>query len=201
LQEWREKRLIPLFLAIHGWHDYCILICMKTQEPETNRKPILRILIVDDDQNSLKAVSFCLSPLGYECTQANQPQIALQQYRAQPYDIVITDMQMPGMSGIELLKAIRAIDEKAKVVILTGHGDLKTAAAAINNRAYGFLGKPLVITELYDIVHSIEREIYQEKSEIVDKRKLEEAVVGLRDVYRELLRTLKTMGMPGGKNE
>ncbi len=161
----------------------------------------LNILVVDDDESALKAISFCLSPLGHHCTKEKAPENALKLYKQKPFDIVITDMQMPGMTGVELLKEVRAFDQNARVIIVTAFGDLETAKAAINNRAYGFLGKPVDVKEIYSLVLSIEREIRKDNAEKETKQKLEEALLKLKDVYCGLLVHLKSIDAGNGKNE
>ncbi len=173
---------------------------MKQTDLKASKPSTLRILVVDDDENSRSAMAHCIAPLGYDCTLESSPEKALALYRAGSYDIVITDMQMPGMSGIELLKAIRANDEKARVIIVTAFGDLDTARAAINNRAYGFFGKPINITEFYDTIRAIKREINREEAVLLDKEKLEEALSALKDVYRDLIGIIKSTNARSGKS-
>ncbi len=165
------------------------------------RNQALDILVVDDDDDSLKAIEYCLFPLGHRCTKEKDPENALALYRKNGYDIVFTDMQMPHMTGIDLLKAIRSFDEKARIVIVTAYGDLDTARAAVNNRAYGFLGKPIVIEEIYGLVHLIEREIRREESEKIDKEKIEREYLRLKVVYMELLEQLRTIDGGNGHSE
>jgi two-component system response regulator HydG len=166
---------------------------MEQTEMKADKQNTLRILVVDDDENSRSAMAHCIAPLGYDCTLESSPEKALGLYRTKPYDIVITDMQMPGMNGIELLKAIRAFDERARVIIVTAYGDLDTARAAINNRAYGFFGKPINITEFYHTLRAMKREIFREEATKFDKKKLEEALLALQEAYRELIGVIKSI--------
>ena len=150
----------------------------------------LNILIVDDDDDSLMAMQFALYQLGHVLILSKDPEEALELYKEQDFDVVVTDMRMPKMNGIELLKAIRNYNENARVIIVTAYGDLDTAIKAINNRAFGFLSKPVYIEKLYELVHAIEKEIKTNKTEIIKQQKLENAYLKLKDVYKELLTQL-----------
>jgi DNA-binding NtrC family response regulator len=150
----------------------------------------LNILIVDDDNDSLNAMQFALYQLGHVLKLSKDPEEALELYKKEDFDIVVTDMRMPKMNGIELLIAVRNHNENARVIIVTAYGDLDTAIQAINNRAFGFLSKPISIEKLYELVHVIEKEIKNNKTENVKKQKLEKSYLKLKNVYKELLTQL-----------
>lgn len=124
----------------------------------------MTLLIVDDDTNALEDMVQSLKPSGYQVTSTNDPLEALEFYNKKRFDAVISDIRMPGMNGIELLREIRKVDPKAKVILLTAFGDLATAIAAVNNHAYSFFGKPLEFKDLMDCLHSIEKELHGEVS-------------------------------------
>jgi len=118
----------------------------------------VKILIVDDDAMSRNAVtSFLAEDLGHETVQCASAEEALQHCRAEPFPLVVTDMRMQGMSGLGLLRAVRALPgrESTEVVIMTGFGDMESAIAALRAGAVDYLLKPLNIEELALVVDRI----------------------------------------------
>ena len=133
------------------------------------------ILIIDDDKDILRSLKRSLAPGGYQCFTFHEPEPAIESYRKERYDAVLTDFKMPSMSGIEVLKALKRIDEDAKVIIMTGYGDEATALEAMNLGAYGFYLKPLNIADLIAKLNRLEIEsrIEKLKSEEYDLLKKE----------------------------
>jgi two-component system response regulator HydG len=112
----------------------------------------IRVLVVDDDEPHAQAVAESLERVGYECTVANSGQEGLRLIEEQNFDIVLTDLIMDGVGGLEVLaKAKRELPD-AEVVILTGHGTIKTAVTAMQAGATQYLTKPLDINELRTVV-------------------------------------------------
>ena len=104
----------------------------------------MKILIVDDEETCLDDVGAALLPTGYACLKSNSSKKALKMVKTDAsIDVVITDVRMPEMDGIELLKAIKKERPSVEVIVMTAYGDLKTAIASINNRAYAFFAKPV----------------------------------------------------------
>ncbi len=118
----------------------------------------MKILLIDDDEVSIKSLSSFLDMANHCCQAFTVSQQAVEAYRWNAYDVVITDMIMPGLNGLEVLQRVRSINPDAKVIIVTGHLDLGIIIAALNNRAYAFLGKPLRIEELMATLARVEQE-------------------------------------------
>src|SRR4051794_3983202 len=112
----------------------------------------IRVLVVDDDEPHAEAVAESLERVGYECVIATSGREGLKLIEEHTFDIVLTDLVMDGVGGLEILgKAKRELPD-AEVVILTGHGTIKTAVTAIQAGATSFLPKPLDINELRTVV-------------------------------------------------
>ncbi len=108
----------------------------------------IRVLVVDDDEPHAEAVAESLERVGYECVVATSGREGLRLIEEQDFDIVITDLIMDGVGGLEVLaKAKRELPD-AEVVILTGHSTIKTAVTAMQAGASTYLTKPLDINEL-----------------------------------------------------
>jgi diguanylate cyclase (GGDEF)-like protein len=106
-----------------------------------DKKPF-RILVVDDDESLRTVVSQVLIEDGHEVTVAGSGEEALEVCRNEFPALVITDIVMGGMSGIELLKEIKRLHPETQVIIITSHASLDTAITAIRSGAYDYLIKP-----------------------------------------------------------
>jgi len=114
------------------------------------------ILIVDDEAVTRTGLQRILSRAGYAVTEAPTAPEALDLLRQQRFDLVITDLQMPGMDGFELLQALKQRGAQLPVVMLTGHGTMETVVQALRHGVNDFLTKPYRPEELLQVV---EREI------------------------------------------
>jgi two-component system response regulator AtoC len=106
------------------------------------------ILIVDDDPLILKTLSTHFSKSGYEVLTADDGREGLESYAESMPDLVILDIRLPDVDGLEALRRIRDIDPKALVVIITAYDDMKTTVEAIKSGAFEYLVKPLDFLEL-----------------------------------------------------
>ena len=111
-----------------------------------------RILVVDDDESLRWVTQAQLQQSGYEATAAASGREALDRMREDPPDLVITDLMMPGMSGLELLKRIRAEYPEVIVIMVTAFGAVDTAVEAMKAGAYDYLTKPVNVDELRIVV-------------------------------------------------
>jgi two-component system, NtrC family, response regulator AtoC len=115
----------------------------------------VKVLLVDDEQDVRKSLSSFLSKLGHQVTGATSGLEGLREFHSQPFDLLITDIRMPGMDGLELLQRIKEIEHSAvDVIVITGHGDMDNAIKALKYGAFDYLQKPINVREL---VITIER--------------------------------------------
>lgn len=113
------------------------------------------ILIVDDEEGLREGLSKLLEDEGYAVECAEDGEKALEIVRCKHIDLMLTDMRMPGMSGIELLKQVRKIREDIGVIILTGYGEIESYIEAMNFGAMEYVSKPFKVNELKFIVSKI----------------------------------------------
>jgi DNA-binding NtrC family response regulator len=106
------------------------------------------ILIVDDDDDTSALLQVALRKRGFDVQTSNCGDAALGVLRSWPADVVVTDVQMPGLSGIELCRALRERHPNLLTLVLTGVGDLNTAVEAIRAGAFDFIVKPVKIEAL-----------------------------------------------------
>ena len=106
------------------------------------------ILIVDDEKNYLVILEALLAPEGYEIITEDNVVSALRLVREADLDLVITDMRMPGMNGMELLEEAKKIDPELPVIMMTAYGTIEKAVEAMKKRAYDYITKPFRNEEL-----------------------------------------------------
>jgi len=100
------------------------------------------ILIVDDEKNYLLVLEALLGPQGYEIITVNNAHDALRSVREADLDLVITDVKMPGMNGMELLEESKKIKPELPVIIMTAYGSIEMAVEAMKKNAYDYITKP-----------------------------------------------------------
>jgi len=101
-----------------------------------------RILVVDDQALFLRMMSKILDDCGYEVTEASNAYEALEFYLQRHFPLVVTDVEMPGMSGIELVKTLKHINDNTEIVVMNSYASLDTALTAMRAGAYDYLIKP-----------------------------------------------------------
>ena len=102
-----------------------------------------RILVVDDDVDGLEVLRTRLAHAGYDVETAESAEQALARVKAFDPGLIVTDVRMPGMTGLELLSKVRETMEGVHVVVMTAHDDMQTAVAAMKSGAFDFLVKPV----------------------------------------------------------
>ena len=117
-------------------------------------KKIGRVMVVDDEENIREVLSNYLNSLGYEVETANDGQDALEKFEVGGYDLIISDLLMPTIDGLELLKKIRDKDREVIFLMITGYPSIETAVEAIKKGAYDYITKPF---HMEDVKLRIER--------------------------------------------
>jgi len=112
-----------------------------------------RILVVDDDPSVRKLLVAALTEAGHSVAAAEDGGRAIDIFRADPCDLVLTDVMMPGVSGLEVLRTIKRLSPATEVIVITAHANLDTAVGALRDGAYDLIGKPLPeLDALYRLV-------------------------------------------------
>jgi len=106
------------------------------------------ILIIDDDKSLRRVLEFQLGEEGYKVLAADNGMSGLEMFQDNEIDLVITDIQMPEMDGIELLKRIKAISSDTVVIIITAYGSIQSAVEAMRYGAFDYVTKPFDKSEL-----------------------------------------------------
>ena len=102
-----------------------------------------KILIIDDEPDMLKLLSMIIrEKSAYEVTTTNNPVEAIELAKKGGFDLVISDLKMPGLDGIEVIEAVKRLDEDTPVVIITAYGTVESASEAMLKGGFDFITKP-----------------------------------------------------------
>lgn len=112
----------------------------------------VRILIVDDDPDVCEYLQKFLSKDGYDVTTVANPAQVLDELKNKPYQIIILDLKMPGMSGEELLRRIRAIDSDICIIIYTGYPTVDSAVDTMKQQVFDYIKKPFNIDDFRAVI-------------------------------------------------
>src|SRR5574341_1000389 len=112
----------------------------------------IRVLVVDDERPTRLLMEKELPRAGCAVASAESGEEGLERLREQDFDVVLLDLKMPGMGGMEVLRRIRESETSAEVVILTGHPDVSTAIEAMKLGAYDYLTKPFKLAEVEEVL-------------------------------------------------
>ncbi|HEX9614300.1 MAG TPA: response regulator, partial [Bacteroidota bacterium] len=113
-----------------------------------------RILIVDDEQIIRESLVFVLRKEGYEVEEASNGMAGLRKHEERPFDIVITDIEMPELRGIDLLERITQRTPQTFVMIITAFASIETAIQALRKGAFDYILKPV---EFDDLLHRVRK--------------------------------------------
>jgi DNA-binding NtrC family response regulator len=135
-----------------------------------------KILIVDDEKIVRESLFHWFEEEGYIVDTAEDGETALRKYENTQYDLLLVDMRMPGMSGLELLSKIKEIDRDSVIILITAFASVPTAIAALKNGAYDYVTKPVDPDEL---AHLVKKALEQRALKIENiqlKEKIEEII-------------------------
>ena len=131
------------------------------------------VLVVDDEQDIRDASERILSRIGYQVQKASRGDEALDILKKNSIDIVLLDLKMPGMDGMEILARIRERSTEIQVIVITGYATVETAIEAMKQGAYDFIPKPfepdqlrIVVNRAWEKIHFIQnaKKLEQERN-------------------------------------
>jgi hypothetical protein len=144
------------------------------------------LLIVDDESSLVTALLSTLRDHGYTAAGATTPTDALELIRRQPFDVMLTDLHLPEMDGIALLRAARAIDPTLSVIMMTGFGTIDTAVDAMKAGAVDYIVKPFKLKSVLAILsRAMSVRLLRQENELLNQR-LELRTQELESANREL---------------
>ncbi len=148
------------------------------------------IFVVDDDRYVLDSVTTLLRDHGFSVSAFSSGHDAIKRFVSEPVDLVLTDVNMPGITGIELLEKIRFLDRDTPVLLMTAYADLDTAVQAIQMGAFDFIIKPYRPPYL---IHAIEKGINYKRLTNIEKNYKKDLELTVRQRTTELNEALKKL--------
>lgn len=118
----------------------------------------IKTLLVDDDMRFLSIMNERLELAGIDVETAVSAEHALMMMETTAFDVIVLDYQMPGMNGIQSLKAIKARSPDVQVILLSGYATIANSVAAMKNGAADFMEKPADFNRLIDVIRHVARE-------------------------------------------
>ncbi|MGD8705421.1 MAG: response regulator, partial [Syntrophobacterales bacterium] len=150
---------------------------------ETN---LHHVLLIDDEEGIRKVMSIALKDAGYVVWSAESGEQGLEIFKSEKPALVLTDIKMPGMDGIEVLRRIKELETDSEVIIITGHGEMELAISALQLEASDFITKPIHDEALFVALKRAEEKISL-KRELRDytdnlERKVKEATAEIQRI-------------------
>jgi len=108
----------------------------------------VRVLVVDDEESVRFFLTRALAKAGYAVDAAPDGQVAIDLLGRTPYDVVLTDLVMPGLTGLDVLAAVHEMDKESIVILMTAHGTVENAIDALRKGAFDYITKPFETKEL-----------------------------------------------------
>lgn len=143
-----------------------------------------RLLLIDDERPILEVLGISLASEGYEVLTAESGREGLEIFGRGGIKLVVTDIRMPGMDGVEVLRQVKAMDPETEVVVITGHGDMESAIAVLREGASDFITKPIREEALLLALERAERRIKMTQL-------LKEYTIGLEEKVAQYRRELE----------
>jgi len=156
----------------------------------------IRILIVDDDKDICEYMQILLSQSGYDVRTQTDPRAALEMLKEEEFHVVVLDIMMPEISGMEMLERIRDFDSDISIIIFTGYPSVDTAVNSMKYNVSDYIKKPFDVDEFNQTLEKILRE----KGLLTDPEEQLLATIGksLRRMRKERSLTLKQMARRTG---
>lgn len=167
------------------------MAAMAEENTEKLTRSDFRILFVDDEKEILSIVEQYLSGHGYQVTVSDNGAKALVLAREKVFDIIFTDLKMPKVGGLELLRAVKETSPETEVIILTGYGTVDSAVEALKLGSYDYLQKPIEFERLKILIDRIIEKQTLQKENILIKKRLRDryqydGLVGASEKIREI---------------
>jgi signal transduction histidine kinase len=170
------KNCLPAFR--HPSLTACYDLSPMGDEQMTLSQDKKQILLVDDEKDIRDVLEIALSDMGYQVLTADNGETAWKTFKTKEPPIVLTDIKMPVMDGIDLLQRIKRENPEAEVIMITGHGDMDLAIKSLKHRASDFITKPIN-------VDALEISLKRVEEKIVTRKQLQKYTENLERLIRE----------------
>ena len=150
------------------------------------------ILIIDDNETIRDGLAHTVKKLGHEAITATGGIAGIEAFKAKRPDFVISDLKMEGPSGVDVLRALTALDPDVPIMIITGFGTVETAVEAMKLGAFDFITKPFWVADLRDVIEKAvaASRLVAEPSELGGAAPARDAIIGqsrvMQTVYKDI---------------
>lgn len=157
---------------------------------------VYKLLVVDDEKNILKGVSLTLKGSGYAVETALSAEEAIEKFNHDSFNLMISDLKLPGKSGIDLLQYVKAKDPDVPVIMITAFGTIQNAVEAMKKGAFNYLAKPINPDELLTLIkealekYELRKENISLRSELREKYSFSN-IIGKSDLMQEVFNTIE----------
>jgi len=150
------------------------------------------VLLIDDEVENLAALGRILEREGYRVITSDSGDAGLKRFKQEPVDLVITDLKMPGVDGFGVLQKVKELRSEVDVIVVTAHGTIEKAVAAIKQGAYDFIAKPFDRLSITKQVHKVfERQRLVSENERLraelESRRIGDTIIGNSALFRRVL--------------
>lgn len=162
---------------------------------------MLNVLIVDDEASIRESLQAVLQDEGYESGVAESGEACLDLLREKTFDVVLLDIWLPGMDGLDVLQKIREMENAAEVIIISGHGTIETAVRATKLGAFDFLEKPLSVEKTLIVLKNAlqSKKLRQENKELKKQLAPKSVIVGDSVPMKALRQQIRLMAPTNGR--
>ena len=149
------------------------------------------ILVMEDDLSVAKGLEMVLSEEGYDVNWAGTGELALEAFKQKRYDLLVADLRLPGINGMEVIKQVKEEKPETEVIVITGYGTTSTAVEAMKLGVHDFLPKPFTEDQIKASINEALKEHFEKPTEAVIKEAEteEEKLIQKREVIQALNRT------------
>ncbi len=160
-----------------------------------------KILVVDDEASIRTTLQGILQDEGYQVRTAQTGEQGLEELKSQAFELVLLDIWLPGKGGLEILEAIRSMEDAPQVVMISGHGTIETAVRATKLGAFDFLEKPLTLEKVVlTIQHALRaRRLEEENLQLRQRVRVEYPLVGKSAAIRRVQDTIDRAAPSNGR--
>ena len=154
------------------------------------------ILVMEDDLCVAKGLEMILSEEGYDGNWAGTGELALEAFKQKRYDLLVADLRLPGINGMEVIKQVKEEKPETEVIVITGYGTTSTAVEAMKLGVHDFLPKPFTEDQIKASINEALKERFEKPTEAVNKEAEteEEKLIQKRQVTQVLNRTTEDRG-------
>jgi len=161
------------------------------------------ILIVDDEPSILRALEGILGDEGFQVIDARDGEEALTLIQEKHFELVLLDIWMPGMDGIQTLQRLKALQPSLYVIVMSGHGNIETAVKATKLGAFDYLEKPLSLDSVLSSVHAAFDHVWKRREQhgVEVVQAAVEPLIGVENLPPHLASPLGSPGRPAARRE